>query len=133
MSDAHGPQQGASAPTSAPAAPPPPTTPDTDGVSLAAFVTGLLSLGPVPLVLGIVGYERTRRRDGHASWMAISGIVLGAVSTVGLMVVALVVTFSLLLVGHAVQVHDRYGDGTSWSWSRDAQRAERVGGDDARS
>jgi hypothetical protein len=133
--DGHGPQQapGATPPAPGPVAPPPPRDPDGDGVSLAAFITGLLSLGPVPLVLGIVGYERSRRRGARASWMAVTGIVLGAASTIGLMITAAVLAFSLALAGHLAYVHDRYGTGDgawSWSWSRDQAR-ERVGGGDA--
>ncbi|WP_158371941.1 DUF4190 domain-containing protein [Cellulosimicrobium cellulans] len=135
MSDGHGQQPGPGVPPPASAAAPPPPPPapavdaESDGVSLAAFITGLLSLGPVPLVLGLVGYERARRRGARASWMAVTGIVLGAVSTIGLMITAAVLAFSLALVGHVVHVHDRYGTGDgSWSWSRDLSR-ERVGGD----
>lgn len=138
MSDGHGQQPGPGVPPPASAAAPPPTPPapavdvESDGVSLAAFITGLLSLGPVPLVLGLVGYERARRRGARASWMAVTGIVLGAVSTIGLMITAALLAFSLVLVGHVAHVHDRYGTGDgSWSWSRDLSR-ERVGGGDAR-
>ena len=138
MSDGQGQQPGPGAPppASAAAPPPPPLAPavdaESDGVSLAAFITGLLSLGPVPLVLGLVGYERARRRGARTSWMAVTGIVLGAVSTIGLMITAAVLAFSLALVGHVAYVHDRYGTGDgAWSWSRDLSR-ERVGGGDAR-
>ncbi|MCG7286470.1 DUF4190 domain-containing protein [Cellulomonas sp. ACRRI] len=136
MSDGHGrqPGPGVPPPPASGAAPPPPASAragdaESDGVSLAAFITGLLSLGPVPLVLGLVGYERARRRGVRASWMAVTGIVLGAVSTIGLMITAALLAFSLVLVGHVAHVHDRYGtaDG-SWSWSRDLSR-ERGGGD----
>lgn len=76
MSDGHGPQPAPEVPPPAPSPlpSPPPTDPDTDGVSLAAFITGLLSLGPVPLALGIVGYQRSRRRGARTPWMAITGI-----------------------------------------------------------
>jgi hypothetical protein len=138
MSDGHGQQPGPGVPPPASAAAPPPPPPavdaESDGVSLAAFITGLLSLGPVPLVLGVVGYERARRRGARASWMAVTGIVLGAASTIGLMITAAVLAFSLALAGHLAYVHDRYGTGDgawSWSWSRDPAR-ERVGGGDAR-
>src|SRR6478609_4751792 len=115
--DGHGPQQapGATPPAPGPVPPPPPRDPDGDGVSLAAFITGLLSLGPVPLVLGIVGYERSRRRGGRAPWMAITGIVLGAVSTVGLLLLAPLIAFSLLLVGHVASSDDVHRSGGSWS------------------
>ena len=51
--------------------------PALDGASLAAFVTGLLGLGPVPVVLGAVGLSRTRgavRRGRVFAWV---GLALG--------------------------------------------------------
>ncbi|ACZ29179.1 hypothetical protein Xcel_0139 [Xylanimonas cellulosilytica DSM 15894] len=56
----------------------PPRPAGRDGVSIAALVTGLLGLGPVPLVLGIVGVRRTGRTRQAGRGLAVAGIVLGA-------------------------------------------------------
>lgn len=63
-------------------APPPPRT---DPVAVTSLVTGVLGLGPVALVLGLVGLRRTRRgrvpaRRGRG--LAVAGTVLGVVGTV---------------------------------------------------
>lgn len=101
--------------TPAPPAPPPGRPGQPDDVSLWAFITGLLSLGPVPLVLGIIGLHRVRRRGTGESWMAITGIVLGAVTTLaGVVAAALVV--GLFVLGHT-GVHGRCGPGDGWSTS----------------
>lgn len=137
MSDGHGPQPAPEVPPPAPAPPtapppPPPADPDTDGVSLAAFITGLLSLGPVPLVLGIVGYQRSRRRGARTPWMAITGIVLGAVSTVGMLLVLPLLALSLVLVGNVAQIDDGHRSGGSWSLTWHDGRGDGVDRDDAR-
>lgn len=54
--------------------------PRTDGVSIAALVTGILFLGIVPIVLGIIGLGRTKKPGVNGRGFAIAGIVLGAVS-----------------------------------------------------
>jgi len=54
----------------------------TDGVSIAALVTGILSLGLVPIVLGIVGLKRTKANGTNGRGMSIAGIVLGGISLV---------------------------------------------------
>lgn len=51
-----------------------------DGVSVAALVTGILGLGPVPVVLGAVGTRRTARRQRRGRAMAWTGLVLGVLS-----------------------------------------------------
>ncbi|HYQ75464.1 DUF4190 domain-containing protein [Cellulomonas sp.] len=140
MSDGHGPQPAPEVPPPAPAptAPPPPPSPappadaEADGVSLAAFITGLLSLGPVPLVLGIVGYQRSRRRGARAPWMAITGIVLGAVSTAGMLLIGPLLALSLLLVSHVSHGADWHHSGGSWSLTWDDPRGDRVARGDAR-
>jgi hypothetical protein len=136
MSDGHGPQPAPEVPPPAPtpgAAPPPPPPPphppadaDGDGVSLAAFITGLLSLGPVPLVLGIVGYQRSRRRGGRTPWMAITGIVLGAVSTVGMLLIGPLLALALLLATHVSHGAEWHDSGGSWSLTWDNPRSDRV-------
>ncbi len=59
----------------------------TDGVSVAALVTGLLQLNVVALVLGIVGLNRVRRTGNQGRGMAIAGIVLGGLQTLAVIVV----------------------------------------------
>ena len=66
-----------------------------DGVSIAALATGVVGLGPVPIVLGAVGATRTARRRRRGGWMAWVGLTLGVVSTLSW--VALVGVAALLL------------------------------------
>jgi hypothetical protein len=54
-----------------------------DPIALAALATGIMLLGVVPLTLGIIGVVRTRRPGVDGRGFAITGIVLGAISTVG--------------------------------------------------
>lgn len=67
----------------------PPPAP-VDGVAVAALVTGVLSLGPVPLALGIAGMSRTRRSGTRGRGLAVAGLVLGALQTVALVVAGVV-------------------------------------------
>jgi hypothetical protein len=61
--------------------------PRTDGVAVAALVTGVLGLGPVAVVLGLLGVRRTRpagaagSRGTRGRGLAVAGTVLGAVGT----------------------------------------------------
>src|SRR5665811_2322890 len=54
----------------------------TDGLSIAALVTGLLGLGPVAIGLGIGGLARTKRNGSGGRGMAWAVIILGAIGTV---------------------------------------------------
>ncbi|MEV7971686.1 DUF4190 domain-containing protein [Cellulomonas sp. NPDC089187] len=49
-----------------------------DGWGIAALVTGILGLGPVPLALGIAATRRRRAR-GLGSGMGLAGIILGSI------------------------------------------------------
>jgi hypothetical protein len=51
-----------------------------DGVSIAALVTGVVGLGPVPVVLGAIGAGRTAGRRRRGRWMAWVGLTLGVLS-----------------------------------------------------
>ncbi|WP_188111411.1 DUF4190 domain-containing protein [Nocardioides antri] len=51
--------------------------PKTDGVSIAALVTGLICCAPVSLILGFVGLGRTKGGQRKGRGMAITGIILG--------------------------------------------------------
>jgi hypothetical protein len=54
----------------------------TDGVSIAALVTGILGMALIPLGLGIAGVVRTKDPARSGRGLAIAGIVLGALSTI---------------------------------------------------
>jgi uncharacterized membrane protein len=56
-------------------------------------VTGVLGLGPIPLVLGIIGVRQTGKTGRAGKGMAVAGIVLGALSTVGWAIFIAGVTF----------------------------------------
>lgn len=58
-----------------------PPRPATDGVSIAALVTGVFGLGPVAVVLGLIGVRRTRGGARSGRGLAVAGIVLGGVGT----------------------------------------------------
>jgi len=51
----------------------------TDGVSIAALVTGLLCCAPVSFILGIVGIRRTKGGQRKGRGFAIAGLVLGII------------------------------------------------------
>ncbi|MDN4475181.1 DUF4190 domain-containing protein [Demequina sp. SYSU T00192] len=54
-----------------------------NGVGIASFVTGCLGLGPIAIVLGLVGLSRWRSgAAGRRSW-PLAGLVLGIVGTLG--------------------------------------------------
>ena len=61
---------------------PAPAPTSTDGVSIAALVTGILGLSLIPLVLGAVGLRRTAGGIRKGRGMAITGVVLGILSTI---------------------------------------------------
>jgi hypothetical protein len=52
--------------------------PGTSGLAIAALITGLVGLGPIPLGLGIGALLTIRRTRESGTGMAIAGIVLGA-------------------------------------------------------
>jgi hypothetical protein len=60
-----------------------PPAPKWDGPSVAALVTGVVGLGPVPVVLGAVGVARTRRRGTRGRGLAWTGLALGVLAIVG--------------------------------------------------
>lgn len=61
--------------------------PRTDGVAVAALVTGVVGLGPVAVVLGVLGLRRTRpagspgSRGRRGRGLAVAGLLLGVVGT----------------------------------------------------
>ncbi|MFV0634227.1 DUF4190 domain-containing protein [Demequina sp.] len=54
----------------------------TDGVSIAALVTSLVGFGPVAVVLGIIGINRTSGGQRKGRGMAIAGLIIGVVGTI---------------------------------------------------
>lgn len=54
-------------------------TPGTDGFAIAALVTGLLTMGIVPIILGIIALSRIKRSGQDGRGLAIAGIVLGVI------------------------------------------------------
>jgi len=97
-------------PVAAPPPPPPwagdPWAPQgprpTDGFAVASLVTGVLGLGAVPLALGIVALQRVRRSGAAGHGMAVAGVVLGAVSLVAGLVLA--VAFALGAVAGITEI-----------------------------
>lgn len=76
--------------------------PPNDSMSVAALVVGLVSLftglsigGPVAVGLGIVGLRRTRGGAASGRGMAIAGIVTGALATVALVLVAVMIGIAI--------------------------------------
>jgi hypothetical protein len=74
----------------------PPPSSGTDGFAIAALVTGILMMAIVPIVLGIVALNRINRSGQEGRGLAIAGIVLGAISVVGwlLLIIGAVALFS---------------------------------------
>ncbi|WP_061960742.1 DUF4190 domain-containing protein [Demequina flava] len=58
------------------------TSNQTDGFSIAALVTGIVGLSVVAIALGAVGLRRTAQGARKGTWMAVTGLVLGTVSTI---------------------------------------------------
>jgi hypothetical protein len=76
-------------------------TPGTDGFAIAALVTGLLTMGIVPIVLGIIALSRIKRSGQDGRGLAIAGIVLGVI---GLL-------FWLLVIGGAIAFFTAFESG----------------------
>ncbi len=66
----------------------------TDRVAVAALVSGVLGLAPVAVVLGAVGLARTKNPEVGGRRLALAGLVLGVLWSVGLVAV---LVFALLL------------------------------------
>ncbi|MGW6130954.1 DUF4190 domain-containing protein [Cellulomonas sp. NPDC055163] len=73
---------------------PAPVSRGTDGMSIAALVTGILGLGVVPIVLGILGLKRTKANGTSGRGLSIAGIVLGALSFIAWIVLAISLTIA---------------------------------------
>ncbi|RMI08817.1 DUF4190 domain-containing protein [Cellulomonas triticagri] len=67
----------------------------TDGVSIAALVTGILLMGVVPIVLGVIGLGRVKKNGTQGRGLAIAGIVLGGLAILGSIAVGLTVFFAV--------------------------------------
>lgn len=64
----------------APYAGPPVHLRRTNGLAIAALVTGLFGFALIPVVLGHLGLRQTRRTGDAGAWMAVVGLVLGYVA-----------------------------------------------------
>ncbi|WP_147796629.1 DUF4190 domain-containing protein [Cellulomonas sp. Y8] len=73
--------------------------PRTDGVSIAALVTGILGTGVVAIVLGILGLRRTKRDGTQGRGLAIAGLVLGGLGVLSWVVIG-------VTVGAAIASHN---------------------------
>ncbi|AEG45210.1 DUF4190 domain-containing protein [Isoptericola variabilis] len=73
----------------------------TDGFAIAALVTGILGMAIIPLVLGMIALSRIGRTGQEGRGLAIAGIVLGVLGTIGwvLAIVFLFAIFSALEQG----------------------------------
>jgi hypothetical protein len=87
----------APAPEPAVAAEPAPiaANPRVSGKAIAAIITAVLGIWIVPIVLGVLAWREIKRSNGAVTggWMAITGIVLGAVTMIvmGLVLAAVVI------------------------------------------
>lgn len=87
----------------------PPPSPPLDGVSIAAFATSLVMLGPVAIILGAIGLGRTRNRARSGRWMAWTGLALGVVATLFWALIWVLVTY----------VDNTANDSDMWSGNTD--------------
>lgn len=72
--------------------------PRTDGVSIAALVTGIVGTGVVAIVLGVLGLRRTKKNGTQGRGLAIAGIVLGGLGVLSWIVLG--VTIGAAVVSH---------------------------------
>lgn len=78
---------------------PAPATRGTDGMSIAALVTGILGLGFIPVILGILGLKRTKANGTSGRGFSIAGIVLGILSFIAWIVIVI----SLVVASNAIR------------------------------
>lgn len=84
-----------------------PVTPvQTDGVSIAALVTGILGTGPLALILGIVGINRTKDGQRNGRGMAIAGLILGILTTIGWAIAVVLIVVALTVAADSDLVSD---------------------------
>ncbi|MCK0117678.1 DUF4190 domain-containing protein [Isoptericola sp. S6320L] len=91
----------------------------TDGVSIAALVTGILGMALVAVGLGIAGLVRTKRSGRSGKGFAIAGIVLGAIATVAW---SLVIVFFFVLATNE-DVQDSFQEGFQESFNDSYQQS----------
>ncbi|MFS0701391.1 DUF4190 domain-containing protein [Cellulomonas sp. 179-A 4D5 NHS] len=73
---------------------PAPASRGTDGMSIAALVTGILGLAVIPIVLGVLGLKRTKANGTSGRGLSIAGIVLGILSFLGWIALAIGLTIA---------------------------------------
>jgi formate hydrogenlyase subunit 3/multisubunit Na+/H+ antiporter MnhD subunit len=80
--------------------PPAPQQQGSNGVAIAALVTGILSmvclppLGFVAVVLAIMGLSKAKSMNGNGKGLAIGGLVTGIIGILATIVIALVLIFA---------------------------------------
>jgi hypothetical protein len=77
-------------------APPPVYVGQTEGLAIAALITGVVGIPVVPLVLGVMARNRIRESGGlkTGNGLAIAGIVIGAVQLAILVIVIIAIIAS---------------------------------------
>lgn len=141
------PQPGAGQGTGGPGYPPPPggapygaapygqypgpaAGPRTDGVSIAALVTGILGTGVIAIVLGVIGLRRTKRDGSQGKGFAIAGIVLGGLGILATIAIGLTVFFAAQAHGNRIDaLHDACAAG-EWSACTDLYQESVIGSDE---
>lgn len=116
-----------------PYAPYPGPTPSArwDGVSIAAFATVFVGLAIVPLVLGIIGMRRTSKNGTQGKWMAVVGVIVGALQILAYVAIGLIIGFAVSEHNQRIDtLHTSCADGVmadcdTLYWESDYGSAER--------
>lgn len=78
-----------------------PAAAPTDGMAIAALVTGILGLGIVPLILGIVSLKRIKQTQAGGRGLAIAGIVLGALELIFWIIMLIIFVIAAVAVSNS--------------------------------
>ncbi|MFE4971831.1 DUF4190 domain-containing protein [Kitasatospora sp. NPDC056651] len=87
----------------------------TNGLAVGSLVTGLLLVAPVALVLGIVALVQINRRKERGSGLAVTGLVLGTIGTLLLVLGLGAADFSSARAGRFGQPLKAPAGSVSWS------------------
>ncbi|WP_454048817.1 DUF4190 domain-containing protein [Cellulomonas sp. Marseille-Q8402] len=90
---------------------PGPQAPGTDGVSIAALITGIIGMSVVAIVLGVLGLKRTKKNGTQGRGLAIAGLVLGGLWL--LVSIGVGVAIAAAVVSHDNALDDLRADCTS--------------------
>lgn len=89
----------------------------TDGLAIAALITGILGLGLVPLILGIVSLKKIKKTGAGGRALAIAGIVLGALELVAWGIFVIIIIVAAATAGSQGSYEYSYSSSTSNSSS----------------